>query len=465
MDGQREQFQGHAIYSLSEIAMSLHRMIRQKYSLPYYIKAEILKLNYYPHSGHCYPELVERENNKIKAEMRAVIWASQYQQINGRFLKITGEPLKENINILCLATLDYSPVHGLTLHIQNIEPVYTLGEMVKNRQLVIEKLKAEQVFAMNKKLLMALLPKRLAVISVETSKGYNDFMKTLTMNQYGYRFHTELFPSVLQGDRAVAGITACLSRIEERKTEFDCVVIVRGGGGDVGLSCYDDYTLARRVATFCLPVLTGIGHATNLSITDMVAHEHNITPTDVAFSLIGKFRKFEETVAEAQKRIFEQARLLIKEQKLLLTEIESNCNRLIAKTVNQHQQKLNTLSQRLIFLIQKSIIAGKQETESLAEALRVAAKQKLRWHVRQLSELTDLLCENVPRFIRNRRDTLANLEEKVQLLHPDNILRRGFSITRFRNRPVTSIIRLKNGDEIITQFYQGEITSVVKSKK
>lgn len=397
MNEQRERFQGHAVYSLSEIAMSLHRMIEQKYSAPYYIKAEILKLNYYPHSGHCYPELVERENNKIKAEMRAVIWASQYRQINDRFMKIAGESLKENIKILCLATLEYSPIHGLALHIQNIEPTYTLGEMVKNRQLVIERLKAEHVFDLNKKLPMPMLPKRVAVISVETSKGYSDFMKTLIMNRYGYRFHTELFPSVLQGDKAVTGITGCLERIKSRKTEFDCVVIVRGGGGDVGLSCYDDYTLAHGVATFCLPVLTGIGHSTNLTITDMVAHEYNITPTDVAFSLINKFCKFEEALTDTQKRIFERARLLIERHKLLLTR-----------------------------------------------------------HI-------DSLRENITRLTQKQLDDLKNMEEKIHLLHPDNILKRGFSITRFCDKAVTNATQLKDGDEIKTKFFQGEITSVVRS--
>ena len=121
--------------------MSIHKVIERTYNRPYYIKAEILKLNYYPYSGHCYPELVEREGNTIKTEMRAIIWSANFQDINRRFVQITGEPLKENIRILCLATVQFSPKHGLALHIENIEPSYTLGEMVRNRQEVIERLK------------------------------------------------------------------------------------------------------------------------------------------------------------------------------------------------------------------------------------------------------------------------------------------------------------------------------------
>lgn len=390
----RETFHDHPVYSLSEIAFSLHKVVERTYPQPYFIKAEILKLNFYPHSGHCYPELVEKEGNSIKAEMRAIIWAANYQRINDRFIQITGNPLKENISILCLARIEFSPKHGLALHIEDIEPTYTLGEMVKNRNAVIERLKKEGVFTANKRLEMPLLPKRVAIISVETSKGYSDFITTLNGNRYGYRFVTELFPSILQGDKAIVGITGRLAEIEMRQKEFDCVVIVRGGGGDVGLSCYDEYEMAHRVATFPLPVLTGIGHSTNLSVTDMVAHTYNITPTDVAFALIGYFQTFDEKVQECQNRIVEVSRrLLVDEQAKLLR---------------------------------------------MTEAARMLP----------LVRLTE------------QQGRVGMIEEKVRLLHPENILKRGFSITRLNGKVVTKAKDLKPGDELHTQVYEGELTSI-----
>lgn len=390
----RETFHDHPVYSLSEIAFSLHKVVERTYPQPYFIKAEILKLNFYPHSGHCYPELVEKEGNSIKAEMRAIIWAANYQRINDRFIQITGNPLKENISILCLARIEFSPKHGLALHIEDIEPTYTLGEMVKNRNAVIERLKKEGVFTANKRLEMPLLPKRVAIISVETSKGYSDFITTLNGNRYGYRFVTELFPSILQGDKAIVGITGRLAEIEMRQKEFDCVVIVRGGGGDVGLSCYDEYEMAHRVATFPLPVLTGIGHSTNLSVTDMVAHTYNITPTDVAFALIGYFQTFDEKVQECQDRIVEVSRrLLVDEQSKILR---------------------------------------------MAEAARMLP----------LVRLTE------------QQGRVGVMEEKVRLLHPENILKRGFSITRHNGKVVTNVADLKSGDELHTQVYEGEMTSI-----
>lgn len=418
MENPRETFHEHPVYTLSEIAMSLHRVVERTYPQPYFIKAEILKLNFYPHSGHCYPELVEKEDNTIKAEMRAIIWSANYQRINSRFLQITGSPLKENISILCLANIEYSPKHGLALHIQDIEPTYTLGEMVKNRNAVIEKLKKEGVFSNNKNLKMPMLPKRVAVISVETSKGFSDFITTLNNNRYGYAFKTELFPSILQGDKAITGITNCLNEIEKRQRDFDCVVIVRGGGGDVGLSCYDDYGLSRCVATFPLPVLTGIGHSTNLSVTDMVAHTYHITPTEVAFSLIHCFLNFDEKLQDYQNRIVERAKLILTNEKTKLLELDAQRKIAAPKVLGQYQNRLNQLSQMIVM------------------------------HSKEL-------------FLMQRM-ALDNITEKMALLHPDNILKRGFSVTRFNGKAVTSADKLPSGAEIVTKLYEGEVTSVVK---
>ena len=396
----------------------MHKVVERTYPQPYFIKAEILKLNFYPHSGHCYPELVEKEGNTIKAEMRAIIWSANYQRINDRFIQITGNPLKENISILCLASIEFSPKHGLALHIQDIEPTYTLGEMVKNRNAVIARLKKEGIFAHNKNLGMPLLPKRIAVISVETSKGFSDFITTLNSNRYGYKFETELFPSILQGDKAIVGITGRLAEIKLRQQEFDCVVIVRGGGGDVGLSCYDEYEMASCVATFPLPVLTGIGHSTNLSVTDMVAHTYNITPTEVAVALIGYFQRFDEKLTRMSQDI--------------------------------------ALKSKELVMFQRTVLQNAGTDLARWYQMRMAGERK------DLDALSDYLKTLVPLYLVRQTERIGSIEEKIQLLHPDNILKRGFSITRFRGKAVSDASKLKSGDELVTQVYQGEVRSRVE---
>lgn len=419
MTNTRDTFNDRPIYSLSEISKSIERVIAKNYTKAYYIKAEILKLNHYPHSGHCYPELVEKENGKIKTQLRAVIWASQFRDINQRFIKITGDPLKEDIGILCLATVEFSSQHGLSLHIQDIEPTYTLGELAKNKQEVIQRLKKEQLFHLNKDKKLPLVPKRIAVISVETSKGYHDFTVTLTQNNWNYHFEWELFPSILQGDKAVISISQQLDLIAKRASDFDCIVIVRGGGGDVGMSCYDDYLLSSKVATSPIPVITGIGHSTNDTITDMVAFQNKITPTEVAYFLIQQFHNFSIQLDDFHSKIVNQTISVLKEQDLFFSQIENIMKLTFEKWNTKKWKDLEDHIQRL------------------------------------LSEKKQLMIKE--------HNFIQQMETKVELLHPENVIKRGYSITYFNGKALKDGSELPENAEIITQLYIGKIKSTVKT--
>lgn len=418
MDNQHETFNDKPVYSLSEITKSIKSVINKTYTRAYYVKAELIKLNLYPHTGHCYPELVEKEGDRIITQMRAVIWKSQVEAINEKFVKITGEKLKDNISILCLATVEFSPQYGLALYIQDIEPTYTLGELMKNKLAVITKLKQEGVFTANKRLQLPLLPKRIAIISVETSKGYSDFMISLKDNNWNYCFECELFTSILQGDKAISTICARLTEIEKRKQDFDCVVIIRGGGGDVGLSCYDDYTLAHKVATFPLPIISGIGHSTNESVTDMVSFANKITPTEVAYFLIQKFHDFAIQVEEMQDQMHKYVISLLELEKHKLSQIE-NSHRLIATRLVTHE---------------------KSKLENLQNMMNLSAKN----------------------ILENQKKDLQSLKEHIELLHPDNVLKRGYSITLLNGKAVTQAKQVKSGDILTTRLLKGTIESEVK---
>lgn len=418
MEKQEEYFNDRRVYTLSQVGKSLETVIAKNYKGAYYIKAEIIKLNYYPRNGHCYPELVEKEGDSIKAQMRAVIWSSNLEPINERFRAITGEPLKEGITILCLATIEYSGKYGLALHIQDIEPTYTLGELAKNKVQTINRLKKEGLFDANKELQMPLLPKRIAVISIETSKGYSDFTITLNQNEYGYKFSLVLFPSLLQGDKAVHTMKNQLDEIEKQKDKFDCVVIIRGGGGDVGLSCYDNYELARRVAEFPLPIVSGIGHSTNVTVVEMVSHETKITPTEVAYYFIQRFRNFDERLQQWQQALAQYARNLLKDERMRLLQVES-----------RRQQ-----------LAQMVLVNKRRDVENLQQLLPLLSRQ----------------------LLNREKEKVARMENSVALLHPRNILKRGFSITLLNGKPVTKATELKAGDELVTQLHEGEVKSRVE---
>ena len=279
-------------YSLAELSASIESVVAKTYRNSYWVKAEIARLNHYPKSGHCYPDLVEKKNGIIMSQIRGTIWSGYFSDINKKFISVTREPLNDGMTVLFLAKVTYNAVYGLSLQISDIEPSFTLGEMAKEKSLSIEKLKKEGLFSKNKQLTTPLLIRRIAVISVETSKGYHDFIKTIDNNDWNYKFFHMLFPAVLQGEAAIKSITEQLKIIKKVSHHFDAVTIIRGGGGDIGLSSYDSFKLSSEVASFPLPIITGIGHATNETVVEMIAWANKITPTDVAYFLIQKYHNF-----------------------------------------------------------------------------------------------------------------------------------------------------------------------------
>ena len=462
MEKHRETFNDRPVYSLSEITSSLKSVINKTYTRAYYIKAEIIRLNRYPHSGHCFPELVEKEGDKIVTQMRAVIWKTQVEEINAKFLKITGEPLKDNISILCLATIEFSPQYGLALYIQDIEPSYTLGELMRNKMAVIARLKKEGVFEANKQLELPLLPKRIAIISVETSKGYSDFMVTLQDNSWDYCFECELFPSILQGDKAITTITAQLEAIEKRQQEFDCVVIIRGGGGDVGLSCYDDYGLSHTVATFPLPVISGIGHSTNESVTDMVSYANKITPTEVAYFLIQQFHNFAIQVEEAKDKIIRYVETLFTQEKHQLEQIEHNYLLLATQLLTKEKQRIAQIEQDYLLTATRLLTREKHQLEQLEQNCKLSATHLLSQEKKVLENLYKMIQISSKQLFTIKNKELENLEEKIKLLHPHNVLKRGYSITLLNGKALTHATDARSGDTLVTVLYEGEVKSEVK---
>src|SRR5690606_8054132 len=189
--GMPEVIDNKTIFSLLEVTRSIQKTLADRYKSLYWVKAEMNKLNHYRHSGHCYPELVEKKNGKIVAEMRSVLWKSDYDRINQQFLKLLDEPLRDGITILFQAGISYDPLHGLSLRIVDIDPTFVLGELEKEKKESIKRLHAEGIFDANKRLPFPTLPKRLAIISVETSKGLSDFYKIIRNNPWHYHFRSD----------------------------------------------------------------------------------------------------------------------------------------------------------------------------------------------------------------------------------------------------------------------------------
>ncbi len=416
-----ELIQDKTIFSLLEVSKSIQKTLAERYKSLYWIKAEMNKLNHYTHSGHCYPELVEKQDGKIVAEIRSTLWKADFTRINNNFLKIAQEPLREGITMLFQASISYDPMYGLSLRIVDIDPTFTLGELEKEKLDSIRKLKEEGIYEANKSVPFPTLPKRLAIVSVETSKGLSDFYKIINQNPWGYRLECTLFPALLQGDKSIPSIINQLAIIADKIAEFDVVAIIRGGGGEVGLSSYNNYLLARAIAIFPIPVLTGIGHSTNYTVSEMVAYKNAITPSELADFLIQKFHNFSVPIDKATESI----------QQLISTRFK---------------EERNTLAQT-------------------ATHIQWIGKRELQTARTNIQQIQHELAALIKLCFYEHKTALAHTERIIQLSDPRRLLKQGFSITKVNGKLLQSIDQISPGDLIQTMVEDGEITSTVTDKK
>ncbi|MEZ5071922.1 MAG: exodeoxyribonuclease VII large subunit [Bacteroidales bacterium] len=257
---------------LSQLLDRVRQVLDQGMEGPRWIVAEILELNV-NRSGHCYMELVEKEEGSdvLLARTRATIWASRFGMLRPFFESATGSPLRSGIKILCKASVSFHSQYGFSLSVTDLDPSYTLGDLARKKQEVIRKLREEGVYDMNRDLPFPRVPQRIAVISSDTAAGYGDFMDSLVTNGPGFAFASTLFPAQMQGDGAVESIRQAFDRIFESVRNFDLVVLLRGGGSKADLECFNAYELAYYITQFPLPVCTGIGHERDESVADLVA--------------------------------------------------------------------------------------------------------------------------------------------------------------------------------------------------
>lgn len=436
-----ETIRDKTVFSLYEVTKSIQKTLAERYKNAFWVKAEMNKLNWYSHSGHCYPELVEKRDGKVIAQMKSHMWKTEFEKINNEFLRVLKEPLKDGIKILFYAKITFDPAYGISIHILDIDPAYTLGDLEKEKQETIQKLKEEGKFDKNKHLKLPLLPSRIAIISVETSKGYADFVDVISNNPWNYKIFHMLFPSLLQGEKAVSTIIAQLKRIKKVKTHFDAVAIIRGGGGDIGLSCYNNYKLAKEIADFPLPVLTGIGHSTNETVSELIAFENAITPTKLAEYIIQIFHNFSIPVNEAKEIIDKGARRILTD-----SEIE------LQKEIKE-----------FIMFTYQILRSSKVSVDQCSRAVQLQSAFRVRTEKELLFRTQEKLNERCNQLIKNSELSLAHLEKNVSNLSPMNILKRGFSITQIDGKSVRNAADLTKGDKIHTILFEGSINSTIHS--
>ena len=451
--------------SLTELQLIIRDSIYLALPDFYWVVAEIseIKQNY---SGHCYLELIEKQNDEtsVKARIKAVIWSNRYTFISSFFENSTGESLREGLKVLVKARVEYHQLYGLSLVISDIDPAFTIGEMAAKRLQIIKRLEQEGVFGMNKELEIPLIPQRIAIISSRNAAGFSDFINHLIGNSYGYDFYTAIFDTVMQGSETEQSIISSLDRIVLNAHLFDLVVIIRGGGSQADLSWFDNYNIAYHITQFPLPVITGIGHDKDLSVTDMVACKSLKTPTAVADFIIDCVSETENHILDLGIEIKELTLEILDENKNRIDKSKNTLGPLVRIFISEVRKEL---SDKVIEILNR----GKEKTFKARIAMANRESGVLSAARRSIANMDNMieglgikLASKTRELVKSEGLRLTGYSDTLNILNPENVLKRGFTITSLNGRIIKEIKEVKEGDLIDTVFSKGRISSRVTDK-
>lgn len=413
--------------------------------------------------GHCYMELIEKsQSGQTVAKMRATIWQNRFQYIRQKFYAATGRDVVNGMKVMLYGAASHHALYGLSFSVADINPSYTLGDMERLRREILLRLEREGVINRNKVLPMSPAPQRIAVISAEGAAGYGDFIRHLEGNTEGFVFYPFLFPSVMQGERTSASVRDALNFIESTIDLWDCVAIVRGGGATTDLNGFDDYDLARAVATFPLPIVVGIGHERDRTVLDEIAHTRLKTPTAVAAFFVDSLRSYYERVNGMVDYIIRYATDRITGELRRLTNVEALIPALAENRLSTARSLLDREMNRLPMIIEGRLSKENMRIDSFKNMIGILASQRTSMASNRLDMLASNLRIATEGVMKRSSERLTMLNGMVSVLSPANTMRRGYSITRLDGKAVTDTSKLLPGTKITTQLFNGEIESVVK---
>ena len=416
--------------------------------------------------GHCYMELVEKDDRGVTiARLRGTIWANNFAyKIKPKFEQITGQKFKSGLKVMLFGSASFHEQYGLSFNITDVDPSFTIGDMERIRREIIETLTREGVVNCNRMLQMPRVPQRIAIISAKGAAGYGDFMNQLQSNPVGFKFYTHLFEATMQGETTSNSVIKALNDIEMTIDLWDCVVIIRGGGATSDLNGFDNLELARRVATFALPVVVGIGHERDRTVLDDIANVRVKTPTAAAEWLIMCAQQTLDQALTLANQVARYVKDRTSGASKQLSHIEGTIPIIAKQQIIKSKSNLAAIASALPYMTKNRILSANRTIDALARDVQHSAIGKISAAQTYLKTMSDALANAAPKAIANQDKRLKALENIVEALSPQKTLRRGFSLTKVNGKTVKSIDQLADNDVITTYIADGEITSVVNKK-
>lgn len=397
---------------------------------------------------HCYLQLLEKnpKTGATVAKIKAIIWGNQFRFLNARFKQVTGRDIGNDMKIMVCLSVNYSPQYGLTVVINDINPEFTLGDMERQRQEILNRLTQEGIIGQNKTVPVPPVLQRIAIVSAAGAAGYGDFMKQLTDNKYGVCFYPCLFQATMQGVKTVPTVLAALDKVEQNQHLFDCVVIIRGGGGTEELNSFDNYDLARRVATFPLPVIVGIGHERDITVLDYVAGIRVKTPTAAAEHIILQAANALAHIGDLSNQVVSIARDYIARAKEQLSYYAGNLPIMAQRIIDTNTLRLQNFIQNIPLHVQRRIEGENAQLAHQKDAIKNAVAQVKMKETMRLEALGD----------------------KIELLSPRKVMARGYTLTTCEGKIMTDAAQLEAGKLVTIHFRDGKVVagtqSVIKDK-
>ena len=448
------------IFTLRQVGNAIKQRIEEAtQGASFWVKAEIASINT---GKHAYLELVQHHNGEKVAVMRGAIWMTALHRIRQELGDESRNILKDGVEILFLAKTNYHLVYGLSLVIEAIDLNFNISELERRKRETIATLKEEGLYDRNRFVPLPMVVQRIALIASIGTAAYADFMQHLERNEHGYRFHVRLFNSVVQGDAAVQELKAALSSIDPAL--FDAVVLIRGGGSKLDLEPYNDLELARVAARMRIPVLTGIGHDVDVSVLDLIAHGHHKTPTAVADFLVDRALYFETAMTGMLVHIHNNLLTSFSDRKdRLSTFKEMVAMRPTARCRNE-RGLLHTTTGQFARNVTEHIALSNRTLDTFTHNLALLPRHKLaQVEAARIREMSTALSGIAQRGFRLLLGKLQGMDDAVQLLEPEKLLARGFSITRKNGQTIKDPGVLKPGDEVETTFAFGKARSTINT--
>lgn len=448
--------------TLSALNRQIRQATEQAFPAAVWVVAEILEMHT-NRSGHCYMELIEKSESgdKIIAKSRATVWAFKFRMLRPYFESTTGSQLQAGIKVLLKAEVSFHELYGLSLNITDIDPAYTMGDLARKKMEVLGKLEAAGVMDMNRDIALAEVPQQIAVISSETAAGFGDFMDSLVNNSYGFGFRVSVFPAIVQGEAAERSIIGALEQVYAMESEFDAVVLIRGGGSQSDLDCFNGYDLAMNIAQFPLPVLTGIGHERDETIADLVANRSLKTPTAVAEFLVDRLLDFFDKLSRLQERFSQSVQWIIQQERNTLSQAASDLHHLTLHYLTREKHRLSDFSKGSESSIKTILNHERSLLNDHRNRIKYVRRSLFEYRRRDLQLLVEKKHRVIAEKLSGEKEQLKGFERSLELLRPEKVLARGYSITYAAGKTLKSVKDLHSGMRIETRLLDGTIESEV----